>query len=86
MIAYFKPAFLIIALCSLSFTTMYDDACNIRNTAFKADEEIKMKVFYFLTNLVPAYGTTTKGYFSTTKLLWSKPKLTSSLTLKYFKL
>jgi Protein of unknown function (DUF3108) len=46
MISYFKPAFLIIALCSLSFTTTYDDTCNIRNTAFKADEEIKMKVFY----------------------------------------
>ena len=46
MISYFKPAFLIIALCSLSFTTTYDNTCNIRNTAFKADEEIKMKVFY----------------------------------------
>ena len=46
MISYFKPAFLIIALCSLSFTTNFDGACNIRNTAFKADEEVKMKVFY----------------------------------------
>jgi hypothetical protein len=46
MMSYFKPAFLIIALCSLSFASGYDDTCNIRNTAFKADEEIKMKVFY----------------------------------------
>ena len=46
MITYFKPTFIIIALCSLNFTTTYDDGCNIRNTAFKADEEIKMKVFY----------------------------------------
>ena len=46
MIPYFKPAFLMIALCGLSFTAKNIDPCSIRNTAFKADEEIKMKVFY----------------------------------------
>ena len=46
MISYFKPAFLIIALCSFSSPSNSDDGCNIRNTAFKADEEVKMKVFY----------------------------------------
>ena len=59
MIAYFKPAFLIIALCSLSFTTSYDDACNIRNTAFKADEEIKMKVFYSTLGMYVGAGEAT---------------------------
>ena len=46
MILYFKPAFLIIALCGLSFTAKNTNPCNIRNTAFKADEEVRMKVFY----------------------------------------
>lgn len=59
MIAYFKAAFLIIALCSLSFTTTYDDACNIRNTAFKADEEIKMKVFYSTLGMYVGAGEAT---------------------------
>jgi Protein of unknown function (DUF3108) len=59
MISYFKPAFLIIALCSLSFTTAYDDACNIRNNAFKADEEIKMKVFYSTLGMYVGAGEAT---------------------------
>jgi len=46
MTPYFKPAFLIVALCGLSFTAKNVDPCNIRNSAFKADEEVKMKVFY----------------------------------------
>ena len=46
MISFFKPAFLIIALCSFNITPNFGDPCNMRNTAFKADEEIKMKVFY----------------------------------------
>jgi hypothetical protein len=46
MIRYLKTAFFITGLCALSFTTRYDDTCNIRNSAFKSDEEVKMKVFY----------------------------------------
>jgi Protein of unknown function (DUF3108) len=46
MIPYFKPAFLIIALFSLSFTARDSKPCSIRNHAFKADEEVRMKVFY----------------------------------------
>jgi len=35
-----------MCFCSLGFTTTSNDTCNIRNNAFNADEEIKMKVFY----------------------------------------
>ena len=59
MISYFKPAFLIIALCSLSFTTSVEDPCSIRNTAFKADEEIKMKVFYSTLGMYVGAGEAT---------------------------
>jgi hypothetical protein len=37
---------LFTGFCSLSFTSKFDDTCNIRNNAFKADEEVRMKVFY----------------------------------------
>ncbi len=46
MIRYFKIFILVIGFCSLSFTSTFDDTCNIRNIAFKADEEVRMKVFY----------------------------------------
>jgi hypothetical protein len=46
MARYFKLFFLISGFCSISFTTAYYDTCNIRNNAFKADEEVRMKVFY----------------------------------------
>jgi hypothetical protein len=46
MISYFRTALLITGFCALSFTTKYDNTCNIRNSAFKSDEEVKMKVFY----------------------------------------
>jgi len=46
MVPYFKPVFLIIALFSLSFTARDSNPCSIRNHAFKADEEVRMKVFY----------------------------------------
>ncbi|MFM6925201.1 MAG: DUF3108 domain-containing protein [Ferruginibacter sp.] len=59
MISYFKPASLIIALCSFSFTTHVEDPCNIRNTAFKADEEIKMKVFYSTLGMYVGAGEAT---------------------------
>ncbi len=46
MISYFKPALFVTALSLLSFTPVYNDTCNARNTAFKATEEVRMKVFY----------------------------------------
>jgi len=46
MIRYFKTALLFIAFCTLSFTTTMPPTCTIRNNAFKADEEVRMKVFY----------------------------------------
>ncbi len=46
MTLYLKPAFIIVALCGLSFTAKNNQPCSIRNTAFKADEEVRMKVFY----------------------------------------
>ncbi len=46
MISYLKMALLLLVFCSLGFTTNVQDACNVRNKAFKADEEVKMKVFY----------------------------------------
>jgi hypothetical protein len=59
MIPCIKPAFLIIALCSLSFTAKNNNPCNIRNTAFKADEEIKMKVFYSTLGMYVGAGEAT---------------------------
>jgi hypothetical protein len=37
---------LFTGFCSVSFTSKFDDTCKIKNTAFKADEEVRMKVFY----------------------------------------
>ena len=59
MIPYFKPAFLIIALCGLSFTAKNNNPCSIRNTAFKADEEVKMKVFYSTLGMYVGAGEAT---------------------------
>lgn len=46
MIRFLKTLLFITGFCSLSFTTTQNDACNMRNNAFKADEEVRMKVFY----------------------------------------
>ncbi len=46
MIRQLKIVLLITGFCSLSFTSKFDDTCTIRNNAFKADEEVRMKVFY----------------------------------------
>ncbi len=44
---YLKLGLLISCLCCLSFTVNEDDGfCGYRNTAFKADEEVHMKIFY----------------------------------------
>lgn len=59
MTSYFKPVFLVIALCSLSFKSNFEDPCSIRNSAFKADEEIKMKVFYSTLGMYVGAGEAT---------------------------
>ena len=46
MIRHLKMILLFAGFCSLSFTSKFDDTCNIKNNAFKADEEVRMKVFY----------------------------------------
>ncbi len=45
MISYLKMSLLVGGFCCLSFTSSYDD-CKIKNNAFKAEEEVRMKVFY----------------------------------------
>ena len=59
MIPYIRPACLIIALCGLSFTAKNDSPCSIRNTAFRADEEVKMKVFYSTLGMYVGAGEAT---------------------------
>lgn len=63
MIRYLKIILPAVCLCCLSFTTGYGDNCTIRNTAFKADEEVKMKVFYSAIGLYIGAGEAT---FTTT--------------------
>ena len=46
MIRHFKIVLLVTGFCSLSFTSKFNDACTMKNNAFKADEEVRMKVFY----------------------------------------
>jgi hypothetical protein len=59
MISNFKPALLIATLCCFSFTSSFDDTCSIRNSAFKADEEVKMKVFYSTLGMYVGAGEAT---------------------------
>lgn len=56
---YLKMSLLITGFCSLSFSSSFKDTCNIRNTAFKADEEIKMKVFYSTLGMYVGAGEAT---------------------------
>lgn len=46
MIKNLKMLLFFTGFCSLSFSTTLNDTCKMRNNAFKADEEIRMKVFY----------------------------------------
>ncbi|HMU08615.1 MAG TPA: DUF3108 domain-containing protein [Ferruginibacter sp.] len=46
MMHYAKLALLLAGLCCVSFSSGDETFCNVRNTAFKAEEEIRMKVFY----------------------------------------
>lgn len=56
MMQYFKMLLLVSGLCCLSFTSGKDDNCGLRNTAYKADEEVKMKVFYSAIGLYIGAG------------------------------
>jgi len=47
MIRYATLGLIVFSLCCLSFKPAYDDEfCGIKNSAFKADEVVTMKVFY----------------------------------------
>ncbi len=46
MIHFVKLSLLVTALCSLSFSSNNEKQCSFKNTAFKADEVVMMKVFY----------------------------------------
>ena len=46
MIHYARMTLLLTACCCISSSPVDDKFCNIRNNAFKADEEVRMKVFY----------------------------------------
>lgn len=46
MMHYAKLGLLVAGLCGISFSSGDDKFCNIRNHAFKAEEEVRMKVFY----------------------------------------
>lgn len=54
-----KMFLLIGGFCCLSYTTRYGDTCNIRNNAFKAEEEVKMKVFYSTLGMYVGAGEAT---------------------------
>lgn len=56
MMQYFKLTFLVTGFCCLSFTSGKEDNCGLRNTAYKADEEVKMKVFYSAIGLYIGAG------------------------------
>ena len=46
MIQFAKLSLLVSALCSLSFASDNEGSCNFKNTAFKTDEVLNMKVYY----------------------------------------
>lgn len=46
MIQYAKFSLLCLGLCCLSFKPHYEDFCGIKNTAFRVDEKITMKIYY----------------------------------------
>jgi len=59
MIHYTKFLILFTALLCLSFTSKYNDVCNIRNKAFSAGEVITMKVYYTTLGMYVAAGEAT---------------------------
>lgn len=63
MIRYLSFGFMVLSLCCLSFKPVYNtEYCGVRNTAFKADEVVTMKVFY---NAMGAYIGAGEATFST---------------------
>lgn len=46
MMQYAKLILLFMGLCGISFSSGDEKHCDIRNHAFKAEEEVRMKVFY----------------------------------------
>ena len=63
MIRYLSFGFMVLSLCCLSFKPAYNtEYCGVRNTAFKADEVVTMKVFY---NAMGAYIGAGEATFST---------------------
>jgi hypothetical protein len=63
MIRYAKVGLLVMGICGLSFTANYDEPCGTKNTAFKADEVVTMKVFY---STLGAYIGAGEATFTTT--------------------
>ncbi len=71
MIRIFKIGLLITGFCCISFTASIKEDCNIRNTAFKADEEVKMKVFYSTLGMYVGAGEAV--FTSSIERLYGKP-------------
>jgi Protein of unknown function (DUF3108) len=63
MTSYLRPVLLFTALSILSFTPVSTTNCNMRNSAFKANEEVKMKVFYSTMGMYVGAG---EAVFTTT--------------------
>lgn len=63
MISYLKPALFVTVLSLLSFKPAFNENCNMRNSAFKASEEVKMKVFYSTMGMYVGAG---EAVFSST--------------------
>ena len=59
MIRFFKTCSLFTAFFTVSFTAKMPPPCNIRNNAFKANEEVKMKVFYSTMGMYVGAGEAT---------------------------
>ena len=60
---YARLGLLITALFCISFSMGDDKSCNLRNTSFKADEEVRMKVFYSTLGMYVGAG---EAVFSST--------------------
>ncbi len=63
MIRNAKMILLVTGLCCLSFRSGYDELCGLKNTAFKPDEEVRMKVFYSTLGMYIGAG---EAVFTTT--------------------
>jgi hypothetical protein len=59
MIRFTMAVFLVAGLCSLSFKPDLDEFCGMKNSAFKADEKVTMKVFYSTLGMYVGAGEAT---------------------------